>query len=134
DAMAPEGRGDAFAKDQSIDFAYAHNDKARFRVNGYKAGGKTAIALRLIPNEVRTLTDLGLPSVLEVFTQRKQGFFLVVGPVGQGKSTTLAAMIERINETRAEHILTIEDPVEYQFTPKKSLIHQREVHLDAPDF
>ena len=72
--------------------------------------------------------------MLEVFTQRQQGFFLVVGPVGQGKSTTLAALIDRINETRAEHILTIEDPIEYQYTEKKSLIHQREVHLDAPDF
>lgn len=132
--LVPDGRIETFASEQSIDFAYAHKDKARFRVNGYRAGGNTAIALRLIPNEIRTLTDLGLPPVLEVFTQRQQGFFLVVGPVGQGKSTTLAAMVDRINETRAEHILTIEDPIEYQYVQKKSLIHQREVHLDAPDF
>ena len=133
-AMVPDGRFPAFETEQSIDFAYAHEGKGRFRVNGYRAGGSIAVALRLIPNEIRTLTDLGLPSVLEVFTQRQQGFFLVVGPVGQGKSTTLAALIDRINETRAEHILTIEDPIEYQYTEKKSLIHQREVHLDAPDF
>ena len=96
--------------------------------------GTTAFALRLVPRAIRTFAELNLPSVLEVFTQRKQGFFLCVGPVGQGKSTTLAAMIDRINDSRAEHILTIEDPVEYLFTPKKSLIHQREVHIDMPDF
>jgi len=103
-------------------------------VNGYRVQGATALALRLIPHAVRTFAELNLPSTLEVFTQRKQGFFLVVGPVGQGKSTTLAAMIDRINETRAEHILTIEDPVEYLFTPKRSLIQQREVHIDTLDF
>jgi twitching motility protein PilT len=92
------------------------------------------MAMRLIPHEVNTFASLNLPSILEVFAQRTQGFFLVVGPVGQGKSTTLAAIIERINETRAEHIVTIEDPVEYLFEQKKSLIHQREVHIDAPTF
>jgi twitching motility protein PilT len=90
--------------------------------------------MRLIPHETRTFASLNLPPILEVFTQRQQGFFLCVGPVGQGKSTTLAALIDRINETRAEHIVTIEDPVEYLFDAKKSLIHQREVHVDAPSF
>lgn len=123
-----------FQENQSIDFSYAHRADARFRINGYRVQGTTAIALRLIPPAIRSFADLSLPSILEVFTQREQGFFLVVGPVGQGKSTTLATMIDRINETRSEHILTIEDPVEYLFTPKKSLIHQREVHIDAPDF
>jgi twitching motility protein PilT len=92
------------------------------------------MAMRLIPHEIHTFANLNLPPILEVFTQRLEGFFLVVGPVGQGKSTTLAAIIDRINETRAEHILTIEDPVEYLFDQKKSLIHQREVHIDTPDF
>ncbi len=123
-----------FEQNQSIDLSYAHRADARFRVNGYRAQGTTSIALRLIPHAIRTFADLNLPSVLEVFTQRKQGFFLVVGPVGNGKSTTLATMIDRINDSRAEHILTIEDPVEYLFTPKKSLIHQREVHVDTHDF
>ena len=132
--MVPPQHLDRFAKDESIDFSYAHRDVGRFRVNGYQVQGVKAIALRLIPNEIRNFTELNLPSVLESFTGRPQGFFLVVGPVGQGKSTTLAAMIERINESRAEHILTIEDPIEYLFTQKKSLIHQREVHIDAPDF
>lgn len=133
-SIVPEERWKVFLENQAIDVSYAHRADARFRVNGYRVQGTTALALRLIPAAVRTFAELNLPSVLEVFTQREQGFFLVVGPVGQGKSTTLAAMIERINETNAQHILTIEDPVEYLFTPKKSLIHQREVHIDAPDF
>lgn len=132
--IVPDGRYEAFERDQTIDFSYAHTDGSRFRVNGYRTGTAVAIAARLIPRNIRTLTDLNLPSVLEVFSQRQQGFFLCVGPVGQGKSTTLAALVERINETRAEHILTIEDPIEYLYEPKKSLIHQREVHIDAPSF
>ncbi|MFA5997892.1 MAG: PilT/PilU family type 4a pilus ATPase [Candidatus Paceibacterota bacterium] len=133
-SIVPPDRWSSFLANQTIDLSYAHKVDARFRVNGYRVQGTTALALRLIPRTIHTFTELNLPSVLEVFTQRAQGFFLVVGPVGQGKSTTLATMIDRINETRAEHILTIEDPVEYLFTPKKSLIHQREVYIDAPDF
>ena len=133
-SIVPPDRWDSFKKDQTIDFSYAHKADERFRVNGYRVQGTTALALRLIPRAIRTFAELNLPSVLEVFTQREQGFFLCVGPVGQGKSTTLATMIDRINDSRAEHILTIEDPVEYLFMPKKSLIHQREVHIDTPDF
>ena len=133
-SIVPPDRWEVFLKEQSIDFSYPHKDGARFRANGYRTQGAVAIAMRLIPREIRSFADLGLPPTLEVFTQRTQGFFLVVGPVGQGKSTTIAAMIDRINQTRAEHILTIEDPIEYLFTPAKSLIHQREVHIDAPDF
>jgi twitching motility protein PilT len=133
-SIVPEERWDTFRKNQAIDLSYAHKVDARFRVNGYRVQGATALALRLVPREIHTFAELNLPSVLEVFTQREQGFFLVVGPVGHGKSTTLASMVERINESRAEHILTIEDPVEYVFTPKKSLIHQREVYIDTPDF
>ncbi len=127
-------RWHTFLENQSIDVSYAHGPQSRFRINGYRAQGTTALALRLVPHDIHTFAELGLPSVLDVFTQREQGFFLCVGPVGQGKSTTLASMIERINTTRADHILTIEDPVEYLFTPKNSLIHQREVYIDAPDF
>jgi twitching motility protein PilT len=133
-SIVPPGRWASFEENQTIDLSYAHKKDARFRVNGFRVQGATAMALRLIPHAVQTFAELNLPSVLEVFTQRAQGFFLCVGPVGQGKSTTLATMIDRINESRAEHILTIEDPVEYLFTPKRSLIHQREVHIDAPDF
>lgn len=133
-SIAPTHRFERFASEQAIDFSYAHTTKARFRVNGYTVQGAAAIAMRLIPHEIRTFESLNLPPILEVFSQRSQGFFLVVGPVGQGKSTTLATIIDRINETRAEHIVTIEDPVEYIFEQKKSLIHQREVHIDTPDF
>ncbi len=133
-SIVPPERWDAFRKDQTIDLSYAYKTDERFRINGYCAQGATALAFRLIPRTINTFAELNLPSILEVFTQREQGFFLVVGPVGQGKSTTLATMIDRINDSRAEHILTIEDPVEYLFTPKRSLIHQREIHIDTPDF
>ncbi len=132
--IVPPDRWPSFIERQSIDFSYTHKESTRFRVNGYRAQGMIALSLRLIPNVVRTFTELGLPAILESFTQREQGFFLVVGPVGQGKSTTLASMIDRVNDTRTEHILTIEDPIEYVFTPKKSLVHQREVHIDTNDF
>lgn len=133
-SVVPSERWNSFLADQTIDLSYAHGKDARFRINGYRTQGATALALRLVPRAIHTFTELNLPSVLEVFTQREQGFFLCVGPVGQGKSTTLATMIDRINDSRSEHILTIEDPIEYVFTPKKSLIHQREVHIDTPDF
>lgn len=132
--LVPAPRLQKFANTQSVDFSYSHSEKIRFRVNGFVVQNTVAMALRLIPHETHTFASLNLPPILEVFTQRTQGFFLCVGPVGQGKSTTLAAMIDRINETRAEHIVTIEDPVEYMFDNKKSLIHQREVYIDAPDF
>ncbi len=132
-SIVPPERWSVFEASQGIDLSYPYKE-SRFRVNGYRTQGATALALRLIPHAIRTFSELNLPPILDVFTQREQGFFLVVGPVGQGKSTTLAAMIDRINQSRAEHVLTIEDPVEYVFTPNKSLIHQREIHVDAPDF
>lgn len=132
-SIVPPERLPSFKTSQSVDFSYAQGE-ARFRVNGYRTQGTVALAFRVIPRAIRQFSELNLPPVLEVFTQREQGFFLVVGPVGQGKTTTLATMLDHINETRAEHILTIEDPVEYLFTPKKSLVHQREIHIDTPDF
>ncbi len=133
-AIVPPERWNKFLENKSVDLSYAHTARSRFRINGYYAQGTVAVALRLIPNKVFSFTELNLPLVLETFLNRPQGFFLVVGPVGQGKSTTLAAMVNRINETRAEHIVTIEDPVEYLFPPGKSLIQQREIHIDALDF
>ncbi len=123
-----------FEERKEVDFAYTHNDKYRFRGNAYNHLGKIAIALRLIPQDSRTLSQLNLPPSLEMFADKKQGFFVVVGPTGQGKSTTLATMIEMINERRLERIITIEDPIEYIFTPKKSIIDQREVRVDTPNF
>ncbi len=119
---------------QEVDFSFENSQSVRFRGNGFFQRGKMSIALRLIPNVIRTFEELNLPPILESFTQRPQGFFLCVGPVGQGKSTTLAAMVNHINKTRAEHIVTIEDPIEYVYTEEKSLIDQREVGIDTPSF
>lgn len=124
----------SFLQDQEVDFSYEAKNGARFRGNGFVQRGTTSIALRYIPNKIRTIEELSLPPVLETFATRPQGFFLCVGPVGQGKSTTLAALIQLINTTRAEHIMTIEDPIEYVFPQEKSLIDQREVGLDTTDF
>ncbi len=117
-----------------IDFSYESADGIRFRGNAYHQRGHMGIALRLIPNVIKDFKQLNLPPILESFTQRSQGFFLCVGPVGQGKSTTLAAMVNTINKTRSEHIVTIEDPIEYVYQEEKSLIDQREVGIDTKSF
>lgn len=133
--MVSQEQLERFEKNKELDFAYFHiAQKIRFRGNASIQQGSVGIALRHIPNEIKTFEELGLPDVLRSFAERKQGFFLLVGPVGQGKSTALAAMIEHINETRADHIVTIEDPIEYIFTPKQCLIDQREIHLDTTSF
>ena len=121
------------AKDKEVDFSYSLTH-ARFRGNAFYRQGMISIALRLIPKTIRTLAELNLPPILESFTRKQQGFFLCVGPIGQGKTTTLASLVEIINQTRNEHILTIEDPVEYLFESKKAMIDQREVRIDTPDF
>ena len=119
---------------QEVDFSYENDELVRFRGNAFFQRGKKSIALRLIPNVIKTLEELKLPPILESFTQRNQGFFLCVGPVGQGKSTTLASMVNYINKTRAEHIITIEDPIEYVYEEEKSLVDQREVGIDTKSF
>jgi twitching motility protein PilT len=125
---------DLFFAEKEVDFSYAFGSEARFRGNGYFQQGAIGFALRLIPRKIRTLEELHLPNALESFAQKQQGFFLVVGPVGHGKTTTLAAMIDMINASRSEHIVTIEDPIEYIFEPKKSIIDQREVRIDTKNF
>lgn len=119
---------------QELDFSYAPIGGDRFRCNAFYQQSKIGIVMRRIPREIRPVTELGLPPVLETFARRKQGFFLVVGPVGQGKTTTLAALIDLINTEQAAHIVTIEDPIEYVHEPKQSLIDQREVKIDTKDF
>ncbi|MEK7509164.1 MAG: PilT/PilU family type 4a pilus ATPase [Patescibacteria group bacterium] len=123
-----------FFANLEVDFAYQTQDGNRFRGNAFFQRGSVGIALRLITKEIRTIQELNLPDVLTTFARKSQGFFLVVGPVGQGKTTTLASLIEMINTERMEHIITIEDPIEYIFEPKRSLIEQREVLLDTRDF
>ncbi|MEO8637660.1 MAG: PilT/PilU family type 4a pilus ATPase [Candidatus Taylorbacteria bacterium] len=131
--LTPENR-DLFLKTKEIDFSFSYKDIGRFRGNGYFQQGSIAFALRLVPRKIKTIAELNLPPILEDFTRKQQGFFLVVGPVGHGKSTTLAAMIEMINQESAEHIITIEDPIEYIYEQKKAIIDQREVRLDTKDF
>lgn len=123
-----------FIAEKEIDFAFESEDKNRFRGNAFYQRGSVSIALRLIPRQIRTVQELNLPDVLTTFARKTQGFFLVVGPVGQGKTTTLASLIELINTERMEHIVTIEDPIEYVFEPKQSLVDQREVRIDTKDF
>jgi len=123
-----------FIAKKEIDFSYQLSNGDRFRCNGFFQRGSVGIAMRLIQHTIRPIGELNLPPILESFARRTQGFFLVVGPVGQGKTTTLAALIDLINQERAEHIVTIEDPIEYIFEPKRSLIDQREVRIDTNDF
>ena len=130
-------RSDFFERLKSlieVDFSYENQDGIRFRGNAFFQKGRLAISLRLIPNVILSLKELNLPPILESFTERTQGFFLCVGPVGQGKTTTLASMVNNINKKRSDHIVTIEDPIEYVYTAEKSLIDQREVGIDTPSF
>ncbi len=131
--MLDEKKIERFLEEQEVDFAYTYQDKHRFRCNAYFQKGQIAIAIRLVPT-VKTLQELRLPPILESFARKKQGFFLVVGPVGQGKSTTLAAMIHMINNERAERIVTVEDPIEHIYEANRSIIDQREVGIDTKDF
>lgn len=119
---------------KEVNFAWASATKNRFRCNAFIALGKASIAMRLVLKDIKTFDELHLPPILETFAKHQQGFFLVVGPVGVGKSTTLATMVETINKERLEHVITIEDPIEFIFEPKKAMIDQREVKLDTPDF
>ena len=132
-AVVGKEKLERFIANEEIDFSYDHKGVARLRGNAFFHKGAISIALRLIP-KVKTLPELKLPDILKQFAGKKQGFFLVVGPVGQGKSTTLSAMVDHINTERAEHIMTIEDPIEYIFEEKKSVIDQREVGIDTKDF
>jgi twitching motility protein PilT len=120
--------------DWQIDLAYSIPGKARFRVNAYFQRAALSAAFRLIPHEMPKLASLGLPPVLEDFTKKPRGFVLVTGPTGSGKSTSLAAMLDLINDTRHEHILTIEDPIEFLHKHKKCIVNQRELGADAQSF
>ena len=131
--LIPKSKQELFYSKKEIDFSYTFQD-VRFRCNAYVQQGAVGLALRLIPKQIRTLEELNLPPILEQFTKKPQGFFLVVGPVGHGKSTTLSSMINIINEERAEHIITIEDPIEFIYEQKRSIIDQREVGNDTDSF
>ena len=123
-----------FENNQQLDMAYAIPGVARFRVNVFFQRGSVSAAFRQIPQEIPALDSLGLPQILRDFTRKPRGFILVTGPTGSGKSTSLAAMIDLINEEREEHILTIEDPIEFLHRHKSSIVNQREIGSDAPNF
>jgi twitching motility protein PilT len=131
--MVPDKALTDFVVKQEYDFSYSHRNQYRLRGNASFQRGVISIALRLVP-KVKSLQELNLPEQLAQIARERQGFFLVVGPVGQGKSTTLAAMVSLINSESKRHILTIEDPVEFRFDQDKSLIEQREVGIDTSDF
>lgn len=122
---------DYVAVNKELDFGYQFQDKGRFRINVYNTKGSIAAALRLIPAKIKSLEELQLPPVITEFAHYKQGLVLLTGPTGEGKSTTLAAIIDLINGTRADHIVTVEDPIEFVYTPKKSIISQRELNHDT---
>lgn len=132
-AMLNEEQKERFSQDKENDFSYNFRDRARFRVNVFFQRGYMGAALRLIPAKIRTLEELNMPPILAELL-RQQGFLLVVGPTGHGKSTTLAALVDYINHTRADHIITVEDPIEYLFASDRAIIDQREVGSDTLDF
>ena len=133
-SLLTEEQKNRFLAEKDLDLSYDFRGRARFRVNVFHQRGFAGAALRLIPAKVRTIQELNLPPVIDEFASRQQGFILVVGPTGHGKSTTLAAMIDKINRIRADHIITIEDPIEYLFTSDQAIVDQREIGLDSPDF
>lgn len=133
-AILDEDQKQILLKDKEFDFSFAFGELGRFRVNAFHERGNLAAALRLIPNEILAIEQLNMPAILNKFTEYPRGLVLVTGPTGSGKSTTLASMINKINNERSEHIITIEDPIEYTHRSKKSVVVQREVHYDTYSF
>ncbi len=133
-AILDDDQKQILLKDKEFDFSFAFGDLGRFRVNAFHERGNLAAALRLIPNEILTIEQLGLPQIVNKFAEYPRGLVLVTGPTGSGKSTTLAALVHKINQERAAHIVTIEDPIEFTHKSAKSVIVQREVHYDTYSF
>lgn len=133
-ATLDEEQQKIFLKDKEFDYSFTFGDIARFRVNAFHERGKMAAAFRLIPNRIPSINDLGMPLIIETFANFPRGLVLVTGPTGSGKSTTLAALIDKINREKAVHILTIEDPIEFTHKSQRSVVVQREVHYDTYSF
>jgi twitching motility protein PilT len=133
-SVTPDRNQQELQEEGGTDFGFAFGDKARFRVSIFKQRGNVAIVLRLIPTRIMSFEEIGLPKICAALCRRPRGLFLVTGPTGSGKTTTLASMINYINESFDRHIVTIEDPIEYYHNHKKSIINQREVGIDVPSF
>jgi len=133
-SLLDEEQKQILLKDKEYDFSFAFGDLGRFRVNAFHERGNLAAALRLIPNDIPSIESLGLPAIVDKFAEYPRGLVLITGPTGSGKSTSLASIINKINFEQARHIITIEDPIEYTHTSKKSIIVQREVHYDTYSF
>src|SRR5680860_340706 len=133
-AVLDQDQRQILLKDKEFDFSFAFGTLGRFRVNAYHERGNLAAALRLIPNEIKTVTELGMPNVVMGFADYPRGLVLITGPTGSGKSTTLAALVDKINSERSQHIITIEDPIEFTHKSKRSAVVQREVHYDTYSF
>ncbi len=133
-ATLDEDQQKILVKDKEFDYSFAFGDIARFRVNAFHERGKLAAAFRLIPNQIKNINDLGMPPIVETFAEFPRGLVLVTGPTGSGKSTTLAALIDKINREKSVHIITIEDPIEFTHRSQRSVIAQREVHYDTFSF
>lgn len=134
DALLTDDKREELMADGQTDLSYSPDEKSRFRVNVFFQKGAVSIAMRFVSSKIHTLEELGLPNSLYNFTQASQGLFLMTGPVGHGKSTTLAAMMDYINRTQEKHIVTIEDPIEFVYVQDRCIINQREVGRDAKSF
>jgi len=133
-SITPERCQQELQEEGGTDFGFAFGDLARFRVSVFRQKGNISIVLRQIPNKIMTFEEIGLPKICAALCRRPRGLFLVTGPTGSGKTTTLATMINYINENFDRHIVTVEDPIEYYHAHKKSIINQREVGVDVPSF
>lgn len=133
-SLLEEDQKKLLIRDKEFDFSFAFGNLGRFRVNAFHERSNLAAAMRLIPNKIRTIEELGLPKLLNDFANYQRGLVLVTGPTGSGKSTTLAALIDKINTGQPKHIITIEDPIEYTHESKNSVVVQREVHYDTYSF
>ena len=133
-AILDQDQQQILMKDKEFDFSFAFGDLGRFRVNAFHERGNLAAALRLIPNEILSIQELGMPAVVSNFAEYPRGLVLVTGPTGSGKSTTLAAILDKINSEKSQHIITIEDPIEFTHKSKRSVVVQREVHYDTYSF
>jgi twitching motility protein PilT len=133
-SITPERNQQELQEEGGTDFGFAFGDKARFRVSVFKQRGNVSVVLRLIPTKIMSFEEIGLPKICAALCRRPRGLFLVTGPTGSGKTTTLATMVNYINESFDRHIITVEDPIEYYHAHKKSIINQREVGIDVPSF